>query len=221
MDKELYWLIIPAYNESAYLAKVLKKVKKKWPHFVVVDDGSRDETLKIAKRYTPHALTHAVNLGKGAAMKTGSEYAFRKLGAKGVIFFDADDQHDAELIAQFAEELKKHPVVLGVRSFDNQMPLMRIMMNRLGSVLIMILFGGYVPDIPCGFKALSKSAYKKINWKSTDYMVEMEIAARVAQYDLEYSEIAIPTVYHDLDRGMTILDTIHIIPQCIAWRFQS
>ena len=95
------------------------------------------------------------------------------------------------------------------------------MMNRLASVLILLLFGKYVPDIPCGFKALSRKAYNQIDWKSRDYAVEMEIAARIAQYDITFEEVPIPTVYHDLDRGMTILDTIHIIPQAISWRFFS
>lgn len=218
---QLYWVIIPAYNEAIYLDTVLKKIKKIWPYFIVVNDGSKDTTESIAQKHTSHVLTHPVNLGKGAAMRTGSEFAFSHLKAKGVIYFDADDQHDASLIPKFVQELKQHDVVFGVRSFDNKMPLNRIMMNRLASAFILLLFGSYVPDIPCGFKALTKKAYARLGLRSRDYVIEMEIAARVAQYRLDYKEISIPTVYHDLDRGMTILDTISIVPQCIAWRLSS
>ncbi len=215
------WVIIPAYNEEKYVARVLERVLKVTTNIIVVDDGSRDLTFEIASEQIPHVLKHQINLGKGAALKTGAEYAFSELGATGVIFFDGDDQHDPNLLTTFATELQTSDVVLGVRAFDNKMPLLRIMMNRLASFLVLLFFGKYIPDIPCGFKALSKSAYKKINWKSRDYAVEMEIAARVAQYDLKYSEVSIPTVYHDLDRGMTILDTITIVPQFISWRFFS
>lgn len=221
MKKDSAWLIIPAYNEAAYIERVLIKLKRVWPRVIVIDDGSQDNTAALAQKHCKHVVVHQLNLGKGAALKTGCEYAFQVLEAQGVIFFDADDQHDESLIAQFDQELRKHSVVLGVRSFDNQMPLMRIMMNRVASILILLLFGKYIPDIPCGFKALSQKAYTLINWKSSDYAVEMEIAARVAQYNLDFSEVPIPTVYHDLDRGMTILDTIHIIPLCIGWRFSK
>lgn len=217
--KSNVWLVVPAYNEAAYIERVLIKLKKTWPQVIVVDDGSRDNTAELAHKHCDHVLVHSLNLGKGAALKTGCEYAFSHLDATGIIFFDADDQHDAGLIQEFATELATHDAVLGVRSFDNHMPLFRIMLNRAASILILLLFGAYIPDIPCGFKALSRTAYEQIDWKSRDYAVEMEIAARIAQYDLSYAEVAIPTVYHDLDRGMTILDTIHIIPQCIAWRF--
>ena len=220
-QRKSVWLVVPAYNEAAYIERVLKKLKVNWPQVVVVDDGSHDATVELARKHCEHVLVHKVNLGKGAALKTGCEFAFQKLGATGVIFFDADDQHDHSLIAEFAKGLENFDAVLGVRSFDNQMPILKIMMNRLASVLILLLFGKYVPDIPCGFKALSRKAYNQIDWKSRDYAVEMEIAARIAQYDITFEVVPIPTVYHDLDRGMTILDTIHIIPQAISWRFFS
>jgi glycosyltransferase involved in cell wall biosynthesis len=213
------WVIIPAYNEQKYIARVLERVLKVTSNIILVDDGSKDLTFKIASEQIPQVLRHQINLGKGAALKTGAEYAFSELQATGIIFFDGDDQHDPNLLRTFATGLQTSEVVLGVRAFDNKMPLLRIMMNRLASFLVLLFFGKYIPDIPCGFKALSESAYKKINWKSRDYAVEMEIAARVAQYDLKFSEVSIPTVYHDLDRGMTILDTISIVPQFISWRF--
>jgi len=158
-------------------------------------------------------------LGKGAALKTGCEYAFSNLQANGVIFFDADDQHDAQEIRLFTDALQDHDVVFGVRSFDAKMPLIRIMLNRLASVFLMLLFGAYIPDIPSGFKALSRRAYKKVVWHSTDYAVEMEIAARVAKYNIDYTTVPITTIYHKLDRGMTFIDTLYVLLQAIGWRF--
>ena len=138
--------------------------------------------------------------------------------ATSFIFFDGDNQHDSSLLEKFTEELETHPVVLGVRSFDNAMPLFKIFLNRLASLLILVLFGMYIPDIPCGYKGLTLQAFKKINWSSSDYAVEMEIAARIAQYKMKYAVVQIPTVYHDLDRGMTILDTLGLLPKIIGWR---
>lgn len=217
MSDKIY-IIIPAYNEEKYISTVLKKVSKIWPYIVVVDDGSHDKTAKMARKLCKHVLSHALNLGKGAALKTGCDYAFKKLKATGVIFIDADDQHDPVAIPKMIAALKETPVVFGVRAFNNQMPLIRIMANRFASFLLLLLFGTYIPDIPSGFKAMNKKAYNLINWKSHDYAVEMEIAARVSQYKLNYTEVPIKTIYHDLDRGMTVLDSLHMIILLLNWR---
>jgi glycosyltransferase involved in cell wall biosynthesis len=57
----LTWVILPAFNEETYLDRVLKKLKKKWDHIIVVDDGSSDNTSAIAKKYTRHVLRHSIN----------------------------------------------------------------------------------------------------------------------------------------------------------------
>jgi len=216
--KKDIWIIIPGLNEEKYIGTVLKKVLKQGKNIIVVDDGSRDSMPKIAKKYTEHVLSHSINLGKGAALKTGCEYAFKKLKAKAVIFMDSDDQHDPEELPTFMKALETSDVVFGVRSFDEKMPLIRIMMNRLASIVIYFLFGRYIPDIPSGYKAFTKKAYKKLVWNSTDYAVEMEIAAKTAKYKLSYTKIPIKTIYHDFERGMTIIDTLRMITKILSWR---
>jgi glycosyltransferase involved in cell wall biosynthesis len=216
--KKDIWIVIPGMNEEKYIATVLKKVKLQTNNIIFVDDGSKDNTLNIAKKYTKHALSHSINLGKGAALKTGCEYAFKKLNAQAVIFMDSDDQHDPTELPLFFKELQTNSVVFGVRAFDDKMPLYKIMGNRVASVLIYFMFGSYIPDIPSGFKALSKSAYKELAWNSSGYAVEMEIAARTAKYKKKYSVIQIKTIYHDFERGMTILDTLRMIGKILSWR---
>lgn len=218
ISKSNIWVIIPGINEEKYIATVLKKVLKQTKNIIVVDDGSTDSMAVIAKKYTRHVLTHSINLGKGAALKTGCEYAFKKLSAEAVIFMDSDDQHDPEELPLFMKALETSDVVFGVRSFNEKMPLFRIMLNRLASFIILLMFGKYIPDIPSGYKAMNKSAYKKLAWNSADYAVEMEIAARTAKYKVNYLTIPIKTIYHDFDRGMTIIDTLRMITKVIGWR---
>lgn len=216
--KNTTWVIIPGLNEEKYIETVLKKVQKQTNNIIVVDDGSKDRMPQIAKKYTSHVISHAINLGKGAALKTGCEYAFKTLGADAVIFMDSDDQHDPEELQLFYRALQTADVVFGIRSFDEKMPLLRIMMNRLASAVILFLFGAYIPDIPSGYKALTKTAYKKLAWNSTDYAVEMEIAARTAKYKIPFETVPITTIYHDFERGMTILDSLRMITKILSWR---
>jgi len=220
--KPSIWIIIPAYNEEKYIGRVLKKVAEFSKNIVVVDDGSTDATVAIARKHCAHVLVHKVNLGKGAALKTGCEYVFKKLKAQAVVLMDSDDQHDPSKLPEFFKHLKSgSQVVFGERAMNFQMPLVRIMGNRLASFLILILFDAYIPDIPSGYKAFTKSAYQKIKWHASGYEVEMEIATGVAKNKLDYSIVTIPTIYHDTDKGMTLLDTFEMILKVISWRFSK
>lgn len=214
------YVVITAYNEAKYLASFLQKLKAKTPNFVVVDDGSADDTAKIAQKFTKHLLVHPVNLGKGAAMKTGADYAFKILQADVVIFMDGDDQHDPVDLAKFYNffMLRKQGLAFGVRAFDQNMPPIRVLGNQFTSLLVKILFGTYLSDIPSGFKAMSKAVYQKLRWQSSDYGVELEIACKTAKLKIPFTEISIKTIYHDLDRGMNLNDAFKMIYKIILWR---
>lgn len=222
INKSQIWIVIPAYNEEKYIGRVLKKVGQITSNIVVVDDGSSDSTRVKISRYPVHYLKHKVNLGKGAALKTGCEYVFGRLGGQAVIFLDSDDQHDPEKLPDFFRLLQAgHQAVFGERAMNFEMPLIRIIGNRLASLLILIFFGRYIPDIPSGFKAITKQTYQKIVWESAGYEVETEIAARVARYQIEFEVVTIPTIYHDTDKGMTLLDTFEMITKIISWRLSK
>lgn len=215
------WVVIPAYNEETYLARVLQKVLKLTPRVIVVDDGSKDSTTKVAQNWAAYTLTHRVNLGKGAALKTGCEFAFNHLGAKEIIVMDGDDQHDPAELPLFAAEFKKgEEVVFGIRQVDKDMPWLRAFSNRVASYLIVLFFGAYIPDIPSGYKAFTRTAYQHLQWDSVDYGVELEIAARTAKYKLPFSTVCIRTIYHDMNKGMTMLDVLRIIRYLLNWKLR-
>src|SRR5690349_9644350 len=101
------FVVIPLCNEKKHIASVLKEVSKYKMPIVVVDDGSKDgSALEVAKAKISNLtlLTHGVNLGKGAAMKTGAEFAFAK-GADSIVFMDSDGQHIASDLPRFVEPL--------------------------------------------------------------------------------------------------------------------
>lgn len=210
MTKNSIWIVIPGYNESKSLTLVLQSIKKYTHNIIFVDDGSSDHSLKIAQKNIKYSLRHRLNLGKGAALKTGAEFAFKHLKAEAIIFMDSDRQHRAEDLSFFFEALKKSEVVFAERAFNTKMPFLRRLSNRILSMMVYFLFGIYFVDIPCGFKALSKRAYQKICWQASDYSVELEIAAKVAKYKIPYQSFKIPVIYHDLGRGMTFIDGMRV-----------
>ncbi len=107
---------VPALNEAMVIGGVLKSISEFHPiaDVVVVDDGSRDETAEIARKMGVHVISHAINLGVGAAMGTAFNFAARN-GFDTVIQFDGDGQHRPEYISALLEELAESDIVIGSR----------------------------------------------------------------------------------------------------------
>ena len=211
--------VIPAYNEERHIGKVLSELKKTGFPVVVIDDGSSDRTVEIAKKYRAIILRHRINLGKGAAMKTGAQGAF-DMGADAVIFMDSDGQHQVEDLGNFVRALKSgtSDVVFGSRNLSMGVPLDRYLGNKMASVLVAQLFGIYVSDLICGFRAITKKAFGKLNWESSGYGVETEMVILTRKRHLKYCEVPVATLYYDKVKGVTILDAIGILFDVIRWK---
>ena len=108
------WAVIPAHNEQYSIAGIVRKTKKYAGNSVLVDDGSTDKTGELARQAGAIVLKHIVNLGKGAALKTGCDFAVKN-GAKFIIAIDADAQHSPNDIPRFIEKLKKYDIVFSYR----------------------------------------------------------------------------------------------------------
>jgi glycosyltransferase involved in cell wall biosynthesis len=215
------YIIIPACNEGERIKAVLKEVKKAKLPIIVVDDGSKDNTFKVVRKQKVLVLKHEVNLGKGAAMKTGAMAAF-KLGADAVIFVDSDGQHKVEDLPLFIDALKKDrfDVVFGSRNLAHGVPLVRYLGNKMASIIISLFFGIYISDLICGYRGLTKKAFEKINWESTGYGVETEMVVRTAKSGLKYCEVPVQTVYYDDVKGVTILDALNVFFDVLRWRIK-
>jgi polyprenyl-phospho-N-acetylgalactosaminyl synthase len=99
------WIVVPAYNEATVIGDVIADVRSVFEHVVCVDDGSTDATPGTALRAGAHVVTHPVNLGQGAAIQTGVEYARRQPGAAIFATFDADGQHRVKDLVKMIDRL--------------------------------------------------------------------------------------------------------------------
>lgn len=100
------WVVIPAYHEATVVGDVITDVRSVFGNVVCVDDGSEDGTGDAALRAGAHVITHPVNLGQGAAIQTGVEYARRRPGAAVFATFDADGQHRVADVVTMIERLR-------------------------------------------------------------------------------------------------------------------
>lgn len=217
MKKNNIWAVIAAYNEERNIDSVVKRAKSFVDSVVVVDDGSIDKTSQHAEKAGAIVLKHLVNLGKGAALKTGCDYAAKK-NAKLIVVLDADAQHNPDNIPRFLEKLNNYSIVFSYRKLSSKMPFVLRFGNWFISNTVGILYGIRINDTQCGFRAFTTEAYKKIRWNASDYSMESEMIARAGKQNLKYVQIPIETIYSDKYKGTTILDGIKIVLNMIWWK---
>ncbi len=214
------YVIIPAMNEEKHVGKVITGVKKYCDNIVLVDDGSKDKTGNCGRKEGIIVIRHITNLGKGAALKTGCDYAVMH-GAKIIIVIDADGQHDPNDIPRFLKELKNADIVFGERKFNNKMPFVLKFGNLFINKITKFLYGVNLKDTQCGYRAFTVETYLKIRWEASDYSMESESVANTGRHKLKYKEVTIDTVYSDKYKGTTIFDGIKIVMNLFYWKLRG
>ena len=214
------YAVIPAYNEEKSIGSIIKRAKGYVDNVVVIDDGSTDRTKEAARKEEVIVLSHIINLGKGAALKTGCDFALQD-GARFIITLDADAQHDPNDIPRFIEKLEKYELVFGYRKLGGKMPVILRFGNWFISNLVKVLYGIDLKDTQCGFRAFSAGAYSKIRWNASDYSMESEMISRAGKQKLKYVQIPIETIYSDRYKGTTVIDGMKIVLNMLWWRVFS
>lgn len=214
------FLVLPVYNEKTKIIdNLLNQISKHVPHsrIILVDDGSK-KPINISANII--LLRHDINLGKGAALKTGIDYAFKK-GATAVIMMDSDGQHDPKEIPLFIKYINQgYDLVFGSRRPRLDAPLIRLLGNKFASIYMNLVFGVYVSDVLSGFRGFTKKTYNLIRWKSPHYGVETEMIARLGRQKdkIKFVEFPIETIYIDKYKGVTILDAVKILFSTLWWK---
>lgn len=152
-------VIIPAYNEEENIVRVVENLKNNYPmyDYVVINDGSSDDTARLCRRKGYELVDLPVNLGLAGAFQTGLKYAWRK-GYDYAIQFDADGQHRAEYIAPMMEKIQEgYDIVIGSRFVTEKKPhSLRMIGSRLIAVATRLTTGKKVKDPTSGMRMFNK-----------------------------------------------------------------
>ena len=191
----------------------------------MIDDGSVDNTYKIAKKIHVKVLKHLLNRGLGAALATGFEYA-KKHKYEIVVTFDADGQHKASDIKRIIVPIieGKGDVVIGSRVLEyRQMPILRRLINLLSNLATYILFGIWTTDSQSGLRAFSSKALKLIKLKSERMEVSSEIFKEIGRNKLRLKEIPIKPIYtqYSLNKGQRISNATNVIWKLFINKFSN
>lgn len=187
--------LIPAYNEAERIVAVIEATRAQLP-VLVVDDGSTDDTARLAEGAGATVLRQVPNQGKGAALRAGFRWALAH-GYDAVVMLDADGQHDPAEIPLFLDSYRERgsDLVIGQRDFS-QMPFPRNLSNRFGTWLFSWALGQYAPDNQSGYRLLSRrliEATLESREQGFEFEVEMIVTCVLEGYRLDW--VPIRTIY--------------------------
>jgi glycosyltransferase involved in cell wall biosynthesis len=191
---------IPAFNEEKNIAAIVVKLKKKYDHVLVCDDGSSDMTHDIASSLGAIVVKHPTNLGYGAAIKTIFNEA-RKIDGDILITFDADRQHKISEIDSVLKPISenKADIVIGSRFLGKtkEIPKYRKIGIKMITGLTNTLTGSEITDAQSGFRAYSKKVLNEISPTESGMGISTEILIKSSKKQMRISEVPITISYED------------------------
>jgi polyprenyl-phospho-N-acetylgalactosaminyl synthase len=219
------FVIIPAFNEGRVLHQTAAPLIAAGYTVVVVDDGSTDNTLAVLRGLPITVLRHAVNLGQGAALQTGMDYALGH-GAAMAVHFDADGQHPADAIPALVEPIccGLADVALGSRFLHPidaaRTPVARRIVLRIGIIVSGLFTGLWLSDTHNGFRALSRTALRKIQLRENGFAHATEILEQIRREHLRYVEVPAAICYSAYSRkkGQPLWNSFNIVFDLVTER---
>ncbi|MBV9456005.1 MAG: glycosyltransferase family 2 protein [Bradyrhizobium sp.] len=217
------WVVIAAYNEARAIALVLAGLAGLPYRLLVVDDGSTDGTADVAGRAGVEVLRHPINLGQGAALQTGIDYALLR-GASHVVTFDADGQHRPEDIAGLLAALAAHQADFALgsrfRGVAVDLPPLRRLMLRAATWFTRLTTGLDVTDAHNGLLAMTRAGAGHIRLRQNRMAHASEILHQIAASGLRYVEAPVTIQYsrYSLAKGQRASEFVVILLDLFARR---
>ena len=190
-------VIIPTYNESKAIAGLINRINKLGLKVIIIDDGSADDTVKIATACGAQVLANQRNMGKGASLIKGYNFAISQ-GFDVVISMDGDGQHSPDDLLAFIQKAKNSSsaLIVGNRmGMTKGMPALRVVTNFLMSKFISLIVKQHIPDTQCGFRLAKKDLLARIDLSTSKYETESEVLIKAAHLGFKIESIPVETIY--------------------------
>lgn len=223
-------IMIPAYNPDEKLLTTIGAMREAgFEQFVLIDDGSRPDcrtVFEAAQKEGCDLVRHAINLGKGRALKTGFNYVLAAYPeTPGVITMDADGQHPPQAAVKVAQTMERHPeaLVLGVRQFfrAKNIPLSNMLGNTITRLVFRLLTGLSFGDTQCGLRGFPRSVMKALLPVAGDrFEYENIMLLKVRDFRIDVAEVPMEAVYigdNESSHFNKMTDSIRIYSHLIGY----
>jgi glycosyltransferase involved in cell wall biosynthesis len=211
------YVVIPAFNEYETIHQVVKNINEAGYEVIVVDDGSTLPLDPYLKGLSLHLLRHKINLGQGAALQTGIEYAVAK-NADYIITFDADGQHQASDIISLIRPLKEGQCdfTLGsrfIKDASHNMNKTRRIILLLARMFNAITTGLLLTDAHNGLRAFTRKAAAEIEIKQNGMAHATELLQIIKEKKMHFTEVPVNVIYTDYSyrKGQSIWNSFRIV----------
>jgi len=209
--------VVPLFNEATVIGEVVRGLLETFPQVVCVDDGSHDDSAAEAKAAGAVVVRHPINLGAGAATRTGLDYALQDPEARYFVTFDADGQHQVadalEMVTRLADgELD---ILIGSRFLDNRTKpgALKKVVLRTAVVFERLSTGVRLTDAHCGLRVLNRHAADVIEIVQNRYAHATELVSEIARHELRYAEHPVHVLYTDYSRskGQSVWNSVNVL----------
>lgn len=216
------WVVIPLYNEAAVIGSVIEDLQRAFRHVVCVDDGSTDGSADIAERAGATVVRHPVNLGQGAALQTGIDFALSHGECTWIVTFDADGQHRVDDAVAMVEHGRRQNVaiVFGSRFLDdrtNPGVLKKIVLKTAVKVTNLTT-GLRLTDAHNGLRAIRRDAARNIHLAQDRMAHATEIVLQLGRSKLPWVEHPVEVIYTDYSKakGQSLLNSVNILVDLVV-----
>ncbi|MCH8629110.1 glycosyltransferase family 2 protein [Arsenicicoccus piscis] len=219
---ENVWLVVPLYNEATVIGDVVRHARATFPNVVCVDDGSRDASAAEALAAGAHLVQHPVNLGQGAALQTGFEFALADPRMEYVVTFDADGQHQIDDVLVMLDQLRRNDLdlVIGSRFLDERTQPSRLkkLVLRLAVAYTNATTHTRLTDAHNGLRVLSRPVVERVDITQNRMAHASELVAQFGEMRLDgrplrYEEAPVHILYTDysMSKGQSLWNSVNIL----------
>lgn len=211
------WVVVPVYNEESCVGNVVRELRREFEHVLCVDDGSTDRSAAEGAEAGALVLSHAINLGQGAALQTAFDYLATRTEAKTCVTFDADGQHRVEDAVRLVDALEREQrdVALASRfqGTTSGMPFTRALVLRAGLWFTRASTGLALTDTHNGLRALTRAAFSQIRLEQNRMAYASELLAAIPRLGLSWVEVEAHVEYtaYSLSKGQANVNAINIL----------
>ena len=214
------WLVIPCYNEGTVIQEVIENARRTFPNIVAVNDGSPDDSAERIHAGGAHLVNHPVNLGQGAGIQTGVEYARRQPGARYFVTFDADGQHQVKDVVRMVERLRSEPldIIVGTRfgrprTADDQVPWIKRLVLKTVVALSPTTRRLGLSDAHNGLRAFNKKVADEMNIRMNGMSHASEIVSLIDRKGWRVAEEPVDILYteYSMSKGQSLINGVNIL----------
>ncbi|WP_293831526.1 glycosyltransferase family 2 protein [uncultured Corynebacterium sp.] len=219
------WLIVPCYNEGTVIFDVLTHARETFPNIVGVNDGSADDSAEQIRAAGAHLVDHPVNLGQGAAIQTGVEYARKQPGAQYFVTFDADGQHQEKDVVRMIERLRTEPldIIVGTRfagQENSQVPWIKRAVLKTVVMLSPRTKKLGLTDAHNGLRAFNRKVAEEMNIRMNGMSHASEIVSMIDKHGWRVDEEPVDILYteYSMSKGQSLINGVNILADGLVAR---